>query len=97
MARDKTDRTDKTPPATRGTPDWRDAAAYGDVKRWTLGRWRWEFSRRRHDVRALFDERAEPQYEGDFAEWQRACARNDFEPALFTEFGQSGCVRLKSL
>ena len=81
MARDKTDRTDKTPPATRGTPDWRDAAAYGDVKRWTLGRWRWAFFRRRDEVRAFFDERAEPQYEGDFAEWQRACARNDLEPA----------------
>ena len=51
------------------------------MKRWTLGRWRWEFFRRRDDVRAFFDERAEPQYEGDLAGWQRACARNDFKPA----------------
>ena len=81
MALDKTDRADKASPATRGTPDWRDAAAYGDVKRWALGRWRWEFFRRRDDALAFFDARAEPQYEGDLAEWQRACARNDLEPA----------------
>lgn len=38
-----------------GTPDWRDAAAYGDVKRWRFDRWRWEFYRRRDDLRACFD------------------------------------------
>jgi hypothetical protein len=45
-----------------GLPDWRDAAAYGDVKRWTFNRWRWEFYRRRDDLRACFDARAEETY-----------------------------------
>jgi hypothetical protein len=74
MARDKTDKTDLTPVATLATtatravnewgiPDWRDARAYGDVKRWTLDRWRWEFYRRRDDLRAYFDERAEATYQ----------------------------------
>ncbi|MGQ5702178.1 hypothetical protein ACUJ46_09030 [Sandaracinobacteroides sp. A072] len=42
-----------------GTPDWRDAAAYGDVKRWRFDRWRWEFYRRRDDLRAYFDAHVE--------------------------------------
>jgi hypothetical protein len=46
-----------------GTPDWRDAAAYGDVKRWSFDRWRWEFYRRRDDLREYFDARADAQYE----------------------------------
>ena len=65
MARDKTDKTDTTPVATLATsatraanewgiPDWRDASAYGDVKRWTFYRWRWEFYRRREDLREVF-------------------------------------------
>ena len=74
MARDKTDKTDKSPPATLATtatratnewgiPDWRDPAAYGDVKRWGFMRWRWEFYRRRDDLRAAFDSRAQETYE----------------------------------
>ena len=56
MARDKTDKTDKTPAATRGTnewgtPDWLDAAAYSNFSDWDFDRWRWEFLRRRDDYR----------------------------------------------
>lgn len=39
-----------------GIPDWRDPASYGDSKEWSLGRWRWEFARRRPDVREFFDQ-----------------------------------------
>lgn len=54
-------------PATRaadewGLPDWRDPEAYGDVERWSYYRWRWEFYRRRDDLRAYFDARAEATY-----------------------------------
>lgn len=74
MARDKTELTDLTPLATSATsatrnanewgiPDWRDPAAYGDVKRWGFMRWRWEFYRRRDDLRAAFDSRAHETYE----------------------------------
>ena len=70
--------TDKSPPATSATtatrgvnewgiPDWRDAAAYGDVKRWTFNRWRWEFYRRRDDLRYVFDVYAQDS----FARWKR--------------------------
>lgn len=34
-----------------GIPDWRDAAAYGDTSAWSHERWRWEFLRRREDLR----------------------------------------------
>jgi hypothetical protein len=34
--------------------DWLDPHAYGDTKRWSLSRWRWEFTRRRDDCRADF-------------------------------------------
>lgn len=92
MARDKTDKTDKTPamtPATWGIPDWRDEAAYGDVELWSLDRWRWEFFRRRADVRAFFDERAEPQYQEDLATWQTICAEREptaSEYEFFSDF-----------
>ncbi|MGY6694951.1 MAG: hypothetical protein ACXIUW_02845 [Roseinatronobacter sp.] len=67
MVRGKTNRTDATPTATLvttarpqglnewGVPDWRQASVYGDVNQWTLNRWRWEFFRRRDDLRAFFD------------------------------------------
>jgi len=56
----KPPKPDKTPGATPtwnewGIPDWRDPAAYGDVKRWSRARWRWEFHRRRDDLRDFFD------------------------------------------
>ena len=38
-----------------GIPDWRDRSAYGRVDRWDLDRWRWEFYRRRNDLRTFFD------------------------------------------
>jgi hypothetical protein len=71
MGQDKTDKTDKSPDAKTvtpavtewGIPDWRDAAAYGDVKQWGFMRWRWEFSRRRDDLRAAFGGRAQETYE----------------------------------
>lgn len=46
-----------------GIPDWRDAAAYGDVSKWHLNRWRWEFYRRRDDLRAFFDRWAQETHE----------------------------------
>lgn len=54
----KPPKPDKTPAAVNdwGIPDWRDPTAYGDVKRWTYARWRWEFLRRRDNVRRFFDE-----------------------------------------
>jgi hypothetical protein len=63
----KPPKSDKTPAAMPalnewGIPDWRDPAAYGDVKRWTFDRWRWEFYRRRDDLRAYFDANAEQSY-----------------------------------
>jgi len=38
-----------------GLPDWREPSAYGSVNRWDLDRWRWEFYRRREDLREFFD------------------------------------------
>lgn len=37
-----------------GIPDWHDAKSYGDTKYWDYFRWRWEFRRRRQDVREYF-------------------------------------------
>lgn len=56
MAPDKTDKTDKSPAATRATnewgiPGWGDASSYADCESWDLDRWRWEFLRRRQDYR----------------------------------------------
>ncbi|AXI56429.1 hypothetical protein C1J05_19675 [Sulfitobacter sp. JL08] len=83
MAHNKSDDLPVATPATSATwgiPDWRDAAAYGDVKAWSLGRWRWEFFRRRDDVRILFDERKDKQYENRLAKWERDCARPELTP-----------------
>ncbi|MCZ0962733.1 hypothetical protein [Paracoccus benzoatiresistens] len=41
-----------------GIPDWRDPSAYGDISQWTFNCWRWEFYRRRDDLRAYFDANA---------------------------------------
>lgn len=46
-----------------GIPDWRDPQAYGDTSNWTLMRWRWEFYRRRDDLRAYFDANAERTFQ----------------------------------
>ena len=37
-----------------GIPNWLDQHAYGDTKRWSEYRWRWEFIRRRQDCREDF-------------------------------------------
>ncbi len=67
MAQDKTDPPPAATPTTPaiwaanewGIPDWREPATYGDVKRWSTNRWRWEFYRRRDDLRDFFDRWAE--------------------------------------
>jgi hypothetical protein len=41
------------------TPDWRQPQSYEETNTWDGYRWRWEFTRRREDVRRIFDERAE--------------------------------------
>jgi hypothetical protein len=48
-----------------GIPDWRKPAAYGDVSGWRINRWRWEFLRRRDDLRQEFDSRCMTEYEHD--------------------------------
>ncbi len=64
MARDKKATLPITTRATNewGIPDWRDVAAYGNWKSWSYMRWRWEFYRRRDDLRAAFDACAEQTY-----------------------------------
>jgi hypothetical protein len=53
---DNADKANATPVALNewGIPDWRNSADYGDVKHWTVSRWRWEFYRRRDDLRERF-------------------------------------------
>lgn len=41
-----------------GLPDWRDPSAYGDTASWSDLRWRWEFQRRREDLRRDFEQYA---------------------------------------
>lgn len=38
-----------------GIPDWRDPSSYGITMDWSDNRWRWEFFRRRPDLREFFD------------------------------------------
>lgn len=63
-----------------GIPNWRDGASYGDVESWSLARWRWEFFRRRADIRKLFDNRKNKQYQNDLDKWRRDCSRSDLTP-----------------
>lgn len=51
------------PAAEWGLPNWQDASTYGDTDSWEFMRWRWEFSRRRQDLRDAFDARAKDTYE----------------------------------
>lgn len=46
-----------------GIPDWRDPQAYGDTSNWSVMRWRWEFYRRRDDLRAYFDANTERTFQ----------------------------------
>jgi hypothetical protein len=71
-----------------GLPDWRDPAGYGDVKRWTLNRWRWEFYRRRDDLRAYFDARAEETY----LHWQQYAGKPGFPVAHLRTDEPGFCV-----
>lgn len=48
-----------------GIPDWRKPAAYGEVSTWSVNRWRWEFLRRRDDLRQEFDSRCMVEHEHD--------------------------------
>jgi hypothetical protein len=78
----ETDKPRVTASATRpvnewGIPDWRDPAAYGDVKGWTFERWRWEFHRRRDDLREYFDARADETYQN----WQQRAGKPSFSIA----------------
>lgn len=51
-------------PATEwGLPNWQDGSTYGVTDSWEYMRWRWEFSRRRQDLRDAFDARAKETYE----------------------------------
>jgi hypothetical protein len=54
----KPEKTSGAAPALNewGISDWRDPSSYGDTKGWSNNRWRWEFYRRRHDVRHVFDQ-----------------------------------------
>jgi hypothetical protein len=62
------------------TPDWTDPASYGDVSRWTIARWRWEFIRRRDDVCRAFDETAKAEHE----HWSRFAGIEGFPIAHLT-------------
>ena len=45
-----------------GIPNWRDVSTYGDTSSWSENRWRWEFLRRRADLRDEFDREAPLEY-----------------------------------
>lgn len=45
-----------------GIPDWTDPASYGETGDWHLWRWRWEFYRRRDDLRLDYVNFAEDHY-----------------------------------
>lgn len=57
-----------------GLPDWRDRQSYGGVARWTFNRWRWEFYRRRPDLRAYYDGHAAASHRY----WSRYAGRPGF-------------------
>ena len=44
-------------------PNWRDAETYCSTNNWTLYRWRWEFLRRRSDLREFFDRWADDTHQ----------------------------------
>jgi len=71
-----------------GIPDWRNAEAYGDTGQWSTDRWRWEFVRRRDDVRRAFDATAQETYQQDVI-WDEC---DEGEPLKPCERGfTSGC------
>lgn len=46
-----------------GVPDWSNSSEYVAREDWNRNRWRWEFVRRRDDVRSAFDEAAQTTFE----------------------------------
>jgi hypothetical protein len=46
-----------------GVPDWREPSNYADCNGWTIAQWRWEFFRRRRDLREYFDAFAQSSYD----------------------------------
>lgn len=51
-----------------GIPDWQ-TGDYGETSRWNLNRWRWEFLRRRDDLREEFDRKAEARFQKNVARY----------------------------
>jgi hypothetical protein len=45
-----------------GIPDWPEPQSYGETSKWGVMRWRWEFYRRRDDLREFFDAHAEATF-----------------------------------
>lgn len=74
--------TDKAPAAINewGIPDWRDAKAYGNVAEWSFDRWRWEFFRRRADLRAYFDKWADQTYRDNLELHEHTVGIDDRRP-----------------
>lgn len=68
-----------------GIPDWRDPEGYGDTESWSMNRWRWEFYRRRDDLREYFDKHADKTVADNFLISQQSvgivCRRAD-EPGF---------------
>lgn len=58
-------------------PDWHEPESYGATAHWTRNRWRWEFVRRRDDVREAFDEQAENSYR----HWSQYAGKEGFPVA----------------
>jgi len=81
-----------------GTPDWRSEEAYGSTQDWSPYRWRWEFFRRREDLRRFFDERAAATYRSNQADINNPHIASCCFPGLPSEagFGVTGpkCVEL---
>lgn len=67
-----------------GIPDWRDDTSYGKTDGWSDNRWRWEFFRRRKDLRCFFDRWAESSL--------KLKTNENFTPrdAGFLAFGKEG-------
>ena len=65
-----------------GLPDWRDPSAYGDTNKWEFMRWRWEFYRRRDDLRAAFNARAQDRYKACVANYGVAHTLKPDEPGF---------------
>lgn len=54
-----------------GIPDWTNALAYGSTDCWDRNRWRWEFLRRREDLREEFKRKADAVYLDKLALFER--------------------------